>query len=535
MPDDAELLRRYIHEGAEDAFRELVQRRFGLVYAVALRQVGGDEHLARDVAQHVFVALARQSGTLSRHAVITGWLYRAARFTAIDVARAEQRRRAREQEAPPMQENEDNGPTGGEWNRVRPMLDDALSELDERDRDAVMLRVFEAKPFADIGQVLRVSEDAARMRVDRALEKLRRRLHRHGLTSTTAALAVALAHQAVAAPPAGLPSAIASAALASAKLAPVAATAGSLLTFMSSTKTVGAAASILIAIALGVGTVALRETHRQQAAADALVREIALLRSRRTAPAMPVAPATVPASNSAAVQSPAPAPGASAGEAALSAQAEAFRANYEARQRLSATNPAFQELSVRATRIGARLDYAEFFRSTGLTAAQIEIFEKLIVARQWNSLDLTGARVGLGLPSNDPALQKTWANQEHDFLAELRTRLGDTVADRFREFEATMPLRAFTDELAANLYHTETPLTAAQSDQLEQIVARHYPGLEHHDFRWRTQPEGIAAIQREARAILAPPQLAVLASHFDNLLWTVESVRELNRPSSPSP
>ena len=59
MSTDAELLQRYTSERAEEAFAELVRRHITLVYSAALRHLGGDAHLAHDVTQTVFTALAR--------------------------------------------------------------------------------------------------------------------------------------------------------------------------------------------------------------------------------------------------------------------------------------------------------------------------------------------------------------------------------------------------------------------------------------------------------------------------------------------
>src|SRR5579871_3098726 len=81
---DSELLRRYADERSEVAFAELVRRHLDLVYSVALRQVAGDVHLAEDVAQQVFAALARKAGTLVGRPALSGWLYRSAHFTASD-------------------------------------------------------------------------------------------------------------------------------------------------------------------------------------------------------------------------------------------------------------------------------------------------------------------------------------------------------------------------------------------------------------------------------------------------------------------
>src|ERR1041384_7119854 len=104
MPDDAQLLRHYVEEGSEKAFAELVQRHLNLVYSAALRQVGGDMHRARDVAQIVFTTLARKAPSLTRHPVLAGWLHLATHHAATKAMRTERRRHAREQEAHAMQE-----------------------------------------------------------------------------------------------------------------------------------------------------------------------------------------------------------------------------------------------------------------------------------------------------------------------------------------------------------------------------------------------------------------------------------------------
>ena len=189
MTDDAELLRRYAKDQSEDAFAELVGRHLNLVYAAALRLVGGDAHRAKDVAQQVFTALARQADPLSRHASLIGWLYTCTRYTAAKIVRTEQRRQKHEQEAQTMHELLASEVPEAGWDRLRPVLDDVMGELDARDREAVLLRFFESQPFGHIGAVLRLTEDAARMRVERALERMRLRLTRRGFTSTSVALA----------------------------------------------------------------------------------------------------------------------------------------------------------------------------------------------------------------------------------------------------------------------------------------------------------------------------------------------------------
>jgi RNA polymerase sigma factor (sigma-70 family) len=217
MKDDATLLRDYARDHTEGDFAELVRRHLNLVYSAALRQVNGDAHLAQDVTQLVFSDLARKAATLAGHRVLAGWFFTSTRFAAAKLVRGERRRQSREQEAQLMHEISRSDSTASlDWDRVRPMLDEALSELGERDREAILLRFMSGHDFEQVGARLSLSSNAARMRVDRAVDKLRALLARRGVTSTSAALALVLANQAVVAAPAGLAATITGTALVSA-------------------------------------------------------------------------------------------------------------------------------------------------------------------------------------------------------------------------------------------------------------------------------------------------------------------------------
>ena len=221
MTPDSELLARFARTNAEDAFAELVKRHVNLVYSAALRQVAGDAHLAQDVAQTVFTDLARKAGALARRESLTGWLYTSAHFAAAKTVRTETRRRDREEKF--MRETENSGPgvspvqsaPEADWETLRPALDAAMHELKEADREAVLLRYFENRPFAEVGAKLGLNENAARMRVERALEKLRTAFARRG-GAATAALATALSANAVQLAPAGLTATLTTASLVSA-------------------------------------------------------------------------------------------------------------------------------------------------------------------------------------------------------------------------------------------------------------------------------------------------------------------------------
>lgn len=234
MIEDAELLRRYVDEKSETAFAEFVQRHVDFVYACALRRVGGDAHFAKDVTQQVFVAAARDARRLVQHPVLSGWLFSTTRNAAAQLVRTERRRHAREQLAEAMNIHESDGTL--DWERLRPVLDDALDELGETERQAVLLRYFDGKSYAEVGARLRLAENTARMRVDRAVEKLSAVLQRRGITSSAAALAVTLASQPAVSAPAGLAASATGIALAGASTAAVLGGGGGLAAFLGMAK-----------------------------------------------------------------------------------------------------------------------------------------------------------------------------------------------------------------------------------------------------------------------------------------------------------
>lgn len=195
---DPDLLQAFTRTRSQSAFTALVQRHVDLVYSAALRQVRSTQ-LAEDVAQSVFLDLARRAHELRPGQPLAPWLFVVTRRTAIDTIRSEARRQAREQTAAELDAMKTPSPT---WLRVKDEVDEALASLDEAERTAILLRFFENKSLREVGASLGISDDTAQKRVSRALDRLRDILVRRGIAVSSVALASDLsAHAIQSAPP----------------------------------------------------------------------------------------------------------------------------------------------------------------------------------------------------------------------------------------------------------------------------------------------------------------------------------------------
>ncbi len=228
--EDWRLLREYVDRGSEVAFAALVKRHLNLVYSVALRRLG-DPHAAEDVAQSVFCLLASKARQLGSDTALVSWLYQTACFKASKYWRSETRRRQREQEAVLMTSTNSDD-TAASWQQLAPYLDDAMNELGEQDRLAILQRFFQRKPLREIGEALGIGEDAARMRVSRALDKLRGSLVRNTAVRSSALLGPVLAEWAVQSAPVSVEPFVQSAVLAAIKIASAPSLLSTILTLM---------------------------------------------------------------------------------------------------------------------------------------------------------------------------------------------------------------------------------------------------------------------------------------------------------------
>ena len=243
MTDDLTLLRDYARSHSEEAFATLVSRHVNLVYSVAMRQVG-ETHLAEEITQTVFIILACKASLLGDKTILSGWLCRTARFASANALKMKHRRQNREQEA--HMQSHLNEPETEAWSQIAPLLEGALQQLGEKDHNAIVLRFFENRSMSEVGSALGASEDAAKMRVNRAVEKLRKFFNKRGVTISAIVICSALATNSLQAAPAGLATSVMAAAKGSA-------TAASTLTLIKGTLKLMAWAKYKPAIYLSTG------------------------------------------------------------------------------------------------------------------------------------------------------------------------------------------------------------------------------------------------------------------------------------------
>lgn len=482
--DDLTLLRRYVDDDDQEAFAALVRRHLDVVYTVALRRMGGDAHLAQDVAQEVFIALARRAPRLLRHQALAGWLYTVTRHLAANRVRGEVRRRGREQEAQTMQEILHSPDHEIAWTEVSPALEHALDDLGERDRLAILLRFFGQRTFAEVGAALRVTEDAARMRVDRALDKLHAQLARRGVRSSAALLGATLIQHAVVAAPAGLAVRTADLALA----APVS-TGDRWLNFFASFRP--GEMAVLAAALLSIGGAGFfgwdARQKRLSEAGDGFADQAAIARLEQQLRATPAPVVAAPAP---------PVP-------AAPVQSTPVRLAGGRRAELAAA-------------------YEVLYRQLGLTPAQIARFEAALLP----TLDTAPWLYDRTEPIGSGAKPSP-----EDVERQLRTALGEGGYARYLDYRRAVPARSAVREVASAVYLTE-PLSRQQGEQLTQILttfsAAHRTGGEV-DLAQVDWP----ALQAAAKPLLSPAQFTALEAVHHRAAFQAALQRRRAAASSP--
>jgi len=502
MPSDLELLQRYVDAGSQDAFGELVRRHVDLVYSAALRRVGLDAHLAEDVTQDVFAELARRSAKLLDRQALEGWLYTTSRFKAVDVVRRASRRRIRETLL--MNANQMVDAAEPDWEQLRPVIDEALDSLGKADGEVLILRYFRNRSFADLARTLSLSEDAARMRSARALERLKAALAKRGIKSTAEALGLILANSAVAAAPFSLAAQVTERVLALAKGGVSAAG-----TALHAAQTVKIAAGVAtLALLLASAATAVYEARAHQRAAVLLARA-----EKDTAAAttrLDAARSRLKSDQDEAARI------ASAADAMLAA-IEAAKARTAGASDRAGIGRTFAAQHTNAAGLIAGHDiahnaekYSALFASLGLAPEKQAQFLALLAQRSdlgltWYSAPDTGtptASIAAGTDLLSP----------DEVAAQLQGLLGDAGYKAYQDYNRMGGAVDLTQKLAGSLYATDASISQAQAAQLVQILAQSSPDYQSGKGLWNTSQVGWDTALANAQTVLSAPQMDALRS-----------------------
>ncbi|MEO6567604.1 MAG: sigma-70 family RNA polymerase sigma factor [Opitutaceae bacterium] len=472
MKDPAALLRLYHRDGSQDAFAEIVAQHIDVVYSVALRKTASPT-LAEDVTQLVFTDLARKARTLSEHPALAGWLFKSAHFAAANLLRAERRHHHHVQRSHLMQSPLHEAPTPPvDWEALRPVLDDAINELSDHEREAVVLRFFHGIDFAALGAQFNLSADGARSRVERAVEKLHASLTRRGITSTSSALAIALGSHAATAAPVGMAGAVTAAVLADT------ATKAAMAGFAPWLKTPVAIAALLLLAAAGVYvSVRHRERRGGEMKSDAVAHAVnnakpavGVSSEARTEPAVAVPKALVN--------------GASMTDLELAA-GDAFLAKY----------PEIRAVLARSQRASWASRYFPLYLELGLDEATSTRLEEILASNGAT----TRFPEGFGEPGSPsmrlrafPPIEK--AERER----QIRELLGEEGYQRFKSHSISGTDQAM--KFASALSSSATPLTAEQGRTLARIFETTSTTSPRSAESWRQ-------LLTEAQMTLSPAQM----------------------------
>lgn len=486
MDEDTELLRRYAEEGSEDAFRDLVRLRMGLVYSAALRQLG-DPQSAQEVAQSVFTDLARKAHALKKRPVLVSWLYTSTHYAVANVRRLERRRAARELEAYHMQETNSGGSGDAEWVRLRPVIDQALHGLDSRDREAVLLRFFEGRTYSEVGESLGISEEASRKRVDRALERLREKLSARGVASSAAALSGLLAARMTEAAPAGIADIVSKTAIVQAAGAGVSA---GLLAYLAAGKTGLATAALAALVSVGGAIYEVSRESRASAelasAQSRLAASQAELRSLETRLRSAEESVAGERERLQALRL-AQHPNAAAGSSAVDSKTRG--------DQFLLRHPEVKSALLAYVDAINRTRYAGLYASLNLAPEQLGRLQELQRA---------GFNFGRPIQSGLVTLEAADSSvPPSEVAAQIKALLGDEGNRQYDAYNMSLSAHDEATSLAGLLSTTESPLTQEQVKQMDAIFAG--SGVSHapYGFDW-------AAAYSKAEAILAPAQLDML-------------------------
>ncbi len=426
---ERELLRSFNAEGSEEAFRQLVERHLDMVYHTALR-LTANPSLAEEVTQNVFTILARKASRLQAGSGLGGWLHRAATYEASKAKRAERRRAAKMKELAdhPIKDASNEEP----WTDALPILDDAINDLSESDRRAILLRFFEGRSFRDIGVRLGKSEDASQKQVSRALDKLSLLIRRRGFALPSVTVAAALTAESGKAAPATLGIHVSQGALNAASTLTTSTILTHTLNTMAYSKT--KTAFIVAAIAsFPVGWQQQRISQLEEKLEAAATRETQEI-TRLTSELKSVQDELALAHQDAATTK----------QALAQAQKDPPKQQPNAMQGMAEmlTDPAME--GVMRQQLGGQIKatFGDLLENMNLELAEKEAIETMLVDKQLKLATLSLKTMNKSLPQEERDQAKSELKEVNDaFDSEIRGTYGDELADKLKLYEESTPER----------------------------------------------------------------------------------------------
>lgn len=507
--DDADLLRAYAESGSQTAFAELVERRIALVFTAALRRLNGDVHLAEDVTQLVFTDLARKANQLVHHPALLAWLHQSTRWAAASVRRSAKRRQQYEAAAGIEQMIAAAPDPQLNWEQLRTVLDAALDDLSDPDRLAVLQRFFLGHTFAQIGAELGMTENTARMRVERALDKLRRPLAKRGITSTSGALALALGQNLMAgAVPEGLAAVTSSSALKAAT-----GTAASSLSslFLMSKFSTAAMAALAVALAIGFAW-----QNRKNSELEAQLQKITSANEAANAHVASLHSSIEKQQQSLARQKAAGQPTAPRHLPLTPEQQERLRLDVIIRK--------------------GELDgnYAALFRQLHLPSATLDKFKTLLVERNQTIYDaLRYAKEQNVTPASTVETREITQAATADIDRELLTLLGPGHFQQFITFEELSPFRREVRGLGAtSLVDIDSPSADARTFQLAQLLRETCPTYPDDLQRSNGWPIDLPAVFVARAEKLLPPESVETLRQYNEERAALRRMMEISRAAA---
>lgn len=527
--DDSTLLREFTEGASESAFAELVARHVNKVYSVALRYTR-NPHEAEEITQAVFVILAQKARRFRKSVILSGWLYQTARLTAITFIRSEIRRTRREQEAfMPAASNQNESDV---WTQIAPMVDDAIADLSETDRRAVVLRYFDGKSVREVSAALGGSEEAARMRLSRAIEKLRKFLALRGVAFSGTAIAGAVAAYSVRAAPVTLAKSATAASLTkgSAAVPALAKATMKIMAWMKIKTTASAAAAgLLVACTVSVAVSVALRAHQPY------------LTPGRPQPTTATSPgaAAIPGANDSSRATADLAP-------AETAVTTAIQQRYSPAQPIYPIAPLVSDLLAAAKAnsrnnggfvttppdMWVQLRYDNLFQKLNLTPEQIAVFTRIMVDKQNQTGDILRAnpldyKTLAGLSDDEKAAARDAYQQQMDALTQPADDVADAQVKQLLGSDANYNYyQTYNDqqqERAVVMGGYRGGLNAAgipalTLDQDEQLVNLFYQARLDADDDADAEAEQVPQILQQAAAFLTPDQIQALTNYTRSLV-----------------